>query len=945
MIIKKGLAFAILLLLVLVLNVSAHTDLDSENQETPIFASDSIKQRAFDISKQISIYLDTHSEMSLEDLKNDSNFREIAIQQVGETGYTYLIVKETGNIDFHLDPDIEKKSYNSLKQNFPTIWEIIEQTMGTDPCQDSFGFYEWEDIENNLRDKYTYHHCVEEQTFDNYSFFIGASTYLDEYKKTPEKINNFWIYFTEAIIALLVLIIIFLIFIRKRYEEKPPIKAMFFGKINRKFIAILSILFLMIILIGILIIFFQNQILKQHLTNSIIENEEDFFDLKEESIRTLSATLEVILQDESLKQIYMQKDRDKLFDYGQPLFTDLKNKYEITHFYFILPDGINFLRLHDKDIYGDKIQRATFLEAQKTKNIGAGIELGETAYALRVVMPYYDSNELIGYIGLGQGIDNFLEIMKKGKHNEFSLIVEKNFLNEQDWESSRKNIGVRNNWDDLEKYIIVSSTTNGTSSCFSDENMDLLREQTSLLKILNFDEHIFACGGFALIDIHNEKSGAMFSMINATEEHAKISDIRFILLFVLFIFFSIFIGIGIYVSQKISKPIIELNIAAEELKKGKFDAKTHIRTGDELEKLGRTFNQTAEVLGKMEAEHKQLEKAKTEFLSITSHELRSPMTPMKAQLQMISKEYYGKLNPKQQQAIDIVEKNTSRLDTIIVDFLEISKIEAARLKFIFKKVDLTDYIKKLSIDMKAFMPKKKIKILTKIEKLPIIKVDPNRTIQILRNLVSNAIKFSKNNSSITISAKLHKNMILFSVKDQGIGISEKDQTRIFEPFFQAEQTMYREHQGTGLGLAIVRGIVESQNGKIWLKSELGKGTTFYFTIPLKPVRTIKPIKLLFSGQKNINKKIKNIFIEILGPIGEQEFKKLEKQTGITQKSISNYITILSKKSILDEEKTKKFKNHILSIFRTKIQKNKIDQLAKKRPFKQIAKKQENLKIN
>lgn len=96
-------------------------------------------------------------------------------------------------------------------------------------------------------------------------------------------------------------------------------------------------------------------------------------------------------------------------------------------------------------------------------------------------------------------------------------------------------------------------------------------------------------------------------------------------------------------------------------------------------------------------------------------------------------------------------------------------------------------------------------------------------------------------------------MILFSVKDYGIGISEKNQKRIFEPFFQAEQTMYREYQGTGLGLAIVKGIVESQNGKVWLKSQPNKGTTFYFTIPLEPVKKIKPIRLLFSSTEKTDK--------------------------------------------------------------------------------------------
>jgi len=116
-----------------------------------------------------------------------------------------------------------------------------------------------------------------------------------------------------------------------------------------------------------------------------------------------------------------------------------------------------------------------------------------------------------------------------------------------------------------------------------------------------------------------------------------------------------------------------------------------------------------------------------------------------------------------------------------------------------------------------------------------IEVDPNRVSQVLRNLVNNAIKFSKENEKVIVAAEHKGNEILFSVKDFGIGIAKDAQSRIFEPFFQTEQTMSRKYGGTGLGLSICKGIVEAQNGKIWFESEKGKGTTFYFTVPLKPV--------------------------------------------------------------------------------------------------------------
>jgi len=300
-------------------------------------------------------------------------------------------------------------------------------------------------------------------------------------------------------------------------------------------------------------------------------------------------------------------------------------------------------------------------------------------------------------------------------------------------------------------------------------------------------------------------------------------------------------------------------------------------------------------------------------LSITSHELRSPMTPMKAQLQMLQAEYYGKLTKKQKESVDIVLRNTSRLDNIILDFLEISRIEAARLKFRFKKTNLIEPINRLVEEMKGFMPEKSIKIETKIDKLPTIEVDSDRVMQILRNLVNNAKKFSKPNGKIFIRAILKEKVIEFCVKDEGIGISQEGQQRIFEPFFQAEQTMYREHGGTGLGLAICKGIIESQNGKIWVESKQGEGSIFFFTIPLQPVREIKAIKLLFSPKTGIDKKVKELFIELLGPLGEGEFNLL-KQHGLRYEDLMDHLEDLKERGIIDEESMKEIDNKLALVY-------------------------------
>ena len=394
------------------------------------------------------------------------------------------------------------------------------------------------------------------------------------------------------------------------------------------------------------------------------------------------------------------------------------------------------------------------------------------------------------------------------------------------------------------------------------------------------------------------------------EIFAPIYKIRnnMIIFTILISFIVIFLVISI--SKRITKPIKELSEANKKLQNKDFKIRVYIKSGDEIEELGDSFNKTAEILENLDKERSQIDKAKTEFLSITSHELRSPMTPMKAQLQMILGDYFGKLNNKQIESLQIVLNNTERLDKIIVDFLEISRIEAARLKFNFVRSDLAKTVNLVVDEMKGFMPEKNIKIVNFVEKLPVIEVDSDRFSQVLRNLINNSIKFTPENGKIEISAKLQNKMILFSVKDNGIGIPEKDQRRLFEPFYQVDNMYQHKSGGTGLGLAISKGIVESQAGKIWFSSHQGKGTIFYFTVPLKPIKNIKPIRLLFSESARYNEDIKNLFKNYLGPLGDKEFEYLEKSKGISSQSLNEYIAFLIKQGIISKEIGEIFKKKI-----------------------------------
>ncbi len=372
--------------------------------------------------------------------------------------------------------------------------------------------------------------------------------------------------------------------------------------------------------------------------------------------------------------------------------------------------------------------------------------------------------------------------------------------------------------------------------------------------------------------------------------------------------------VGFFASRSITKPIKQLHKAAQEIEKGNFNVRTDIKTNDEIAKLGDALNMIAIALGKMEEERKQLDKTKSEFLNITSHELRTPITPLKAQIQMLQQQYFGKLTEKQKISLRIVLKNTERLSKMIEDFLEISRIEAAKLKFNFREINLKETIKETVDLMAGFAKEKKIKLVKNIDIIPTIEADPDRVTQILRNLIHNAVKFSKNNSEIEINVAPLKDYILISVKDYGIGMHPNDQLRVFEPFYQIEDTINRKHGGTGLGLAICRGIVESQKGKIWIESALGQGSTFSFTVPLKPIKDIMPIKVLFSLKSEIEKELKENFIMLLGPMGIVEFNDLKNKNEMGKHDLFNYINLLKELNILSISNADEFKKNIGKIF-------------------------------
>jgi signal transduction histidine kinase/DNA-binding response OmpR family regulator len=335
--------------------------------------------------------------------------------------------------------------------------------------------------------------------------------------------------------------------------------------------------------------------------------------------------------------------------------------------------------------------------------------------------------------------------------------------------------------------------------------------------------------------------------------------------------------IYLMVNKLVRQPVESLAEKAKRFAEGDMTTFVDVKTEDEIGILGKTFNymvgSVSSASNKLEEEVKrksallsertrlltllerankdlrELDKLKSTFLANMSHELRTPMNAIIGYTDLMIDGVDGPVNEEQEKSLKKVTNNARHLLQLINDVLDISKIEAGKMKLNPKEFDL-----KWLVDsaLHTFEPQMKLKGLTLTidipEGLPLIYGDGDRIREIFINLVANAIKFT-NQGGITISAKLSERAVRpgeppmfleICVEDTGIGIREEDVGKIFDKFVQADLTTIRQYEGTGLGLSIARGLVSLHKGVIWVTSKVGEGSRFCFTLPLKKEILEKP---------------------------------------------------------------------------------------------------------
>lgn len=236
----------------------------------------------------------------------------------------------------------------------------------------------------------------------------------------------------------------------------------------------------------------------------------------------------------------------------------------------------------------------------------------------------------------------------------------------------------------------------------------------------------------------------------------------------------------------------------------------------------------------------EVDRMKSDFISLASHQLRTPLTSINMYSQMLSGGYMGELTEQQQVPIRTIVDSAQRMSQLINTLLNVTRIENGTIIVNQKRIDMNVLTVEVANELRIEATSKAIALeLIPAKKPAMVRTDRLIMKEIITNLIANAIKYTSKRGAVTISLNVHKREVVFCVADTGMGIPRYSQDKIFSKFFRAPNVMQRETTGTGLGLYMVKGMAERLGAKVWFDSELGKGSTFYLSLPVVTVTAKK----------------------------------------------------------------------------------------------------------
>jgi two-component system sensor histidine kinase GlrK len=285
------------------------------------------------------------------------------------------------------------------------------------------------------------------------------------------------------------------------------------------------------------------------------------------------------------------------------------------------------------------------------------------------------------------------------------------------------------------------------------------------------------------------------------------------------------IMISIFIASSITRPLSFMRKKTREVARGHFDANLDLSSPPEIGDLVQDFNLMCNKV-------KEMEKMKSDFFSLMAHELRTPLASIREGTYLLLKGIGEEFKDKRNTVLTIIAEESNRSIDLVNSLLDLSKMEAGMMALNFETSNIDPLIDRAVSGIEPLAMAKNVSIKVNLpQDLPYVKMDGERILQALRNLIGNAVKFTPGGGHVTISARAMGKGVSVSVADTGPGIPKEDLNAIFDKFKQATMVSYDKIKGTGMGLAIVKHIIDAHGGRVWVESEPEQGSTFTFLLP------------------------------------------------------------------------------------------------------------------
>jgi two-component system, NtrC family, sensor histidine kinase GlrK len=282
------------------------------------------------------------------------------------------------------------------------------------------------------------------------------------------------------------------------------------------------------------------------------------------------------------------------------------------------------------------------------------------------------------------------------------------------------------------------------------------------------------------------------------------------------------IVLSVFTTRSITRPLSIMRKKTEEIAKGNYEGDLQFSSPREINELMHAFNFMCN-------KRKEMDTMKSDFFSLMSHELRTPLTSIREGTNLLLEGVGGEINKKQKRLLSIISEESNRLLELINSILDLSKMESGMMTYNFVQANIASLIGKAALEIEPLAKSKNIRGELDISReIPLVKIDTEKMLQVLRNLIGNAVKFTPYGGRIKISTQFNNSNLEVSITDEGPGIPSENLITIFDKF-----KSFSNSKGTGIGLAIVKNIIKDHGGRVWAESTSGRGSTFTFVLPVR----------------------------------------------------------------------------------------------------------------